>query len=239
MITACMIINSVGNTVPPVFISLRARLNDSLMFHAPPGSLGLVSSPQSTWITGPLFLKVLEYVKKHTRSSKEDRIILLIENRESHCTLYSILYARENGYHIVTFPPHCCHRLQPLDVGVMGPFKRKLDVAQHDWMTANPGKVVRIHDLASLTNAVYQASFTADNTTEPFAKLGIWPFSRLAFSDEDCEPSSVTPMEKELRNQEIPVPSASTPVEREISGTSKDSLSLEDVHPFPKTWTKM
>jgi len=103
MITACMIINSVGNTVPPVFISLRARLNDSLMFHAPPGSLGLVSSPQSTWITGPVFLKVLEYVKKRTRSSKEDCIILLMENHESHCTLYSILYARENGYHISNF----------------------------------------------------------------------------------------------------------------------------------------
>jgi len=76
-------------------------------------------------------------------------------------------------------------------------------------------------------------SFTANNTTEPFAKLGIWPFSRLAFSDEDFEPSSVMPMEKELRNQEIPVPSTSTPVERGITGTNKDSLSL-DVPPFPK-----
>jgi len=41
-------------------------------------------------------------------------------------------------------------------------------------------------------------------------------------------------MEKELRNQEIPAPSASTPVAREISRTSKDSLSPEDVRPFPK-----
>jgi len=103
MITVCMIINSVGNTVPPVFISLRARLHDSLMFGAPPGSLGLVNSPQSSWIIEPLFLKVLEYVKKHTRSSKEDRIILLMDNHASNCTLDSILYARENGYHISNF----------------------------------------------------------------------------------------------------------------------------------------
>ena len=100
-------------------------------------------------------------------------------------------------------------------------------------MTANPSKVITIHDLASLTNTVYQASFTAKNITEPFAKLGIWPFWRFAFSDEDCEPLSVMPMEKKLHNQEIPVPSTSTPVECEISGTSKDSLSL-DVNPFPK-----
>ena len=41
-------------------------------------------------------------------------------------------------------------------------------------------------------------------------------------------------MEKEFRSQAIPVPSASTPVTQAISGTSKDSLSPEDVHPFPK-----
>ena len=55
MITVCMIINSVGYNVPPVFISLRARLHDSLMFGAPPGSLEFVNSPHSNWITGPLF----------------------------------------------------------------------------------------------------------------------------------------------------------------------------------------
>jgi len=93
------------------------------MFGAPPGSLGLLNSSHSSWITGPLFLKVLEHVKKHTRSSKEDRIILLMNNHESHHTLDSILYARENGVKLVTFPPHCSHRLQPLDVGVMGALK--------------------------------------------------------------------------------------------------------------------
>ena len=94
--------------------------------------------------------------------------------------------------------------------------------------------MITIHGLASLTIATYQASFTAKNITAAFAKPGMWQFSRLAFRDEDFEPSSFTPMEKELRNQEIPVPSASTPVAREISGTGEDSLSPEDVRPFPK-----
>jgi len=115
MITVCMIINSVSNTVPPVFIFPRARLHDSLMFGAPPASLGLVNSPQSSWITESLFLKVLEHVKKHTRSSKEDRIILLMNNHESHRNLDSIFYARENGIILVTFPSHCSHRLQTLE----------------------------------------------------------------------------------------------------------------------------
>ena len=78
-------------------------------------------------------------------------------NHESHCTFYSILYARQNGVTLVTFPPRCSRRLQPLDVGVMGPFNGKLRVAQHNWMTANPGKVITVLHLALLTNAAYQA----------------------------------------------------------------------------------
>ena len=48
IITICMIIISVGNTIPPFFIFLRERLQDSLMIGAPPGSLGLVNSLQSS-----------------------------------------------------------------------------------------------------------------------------------------------------------------------------------------------
>ena len=221
MITTCMIMDSVDNTVPPVFIFPRARLHDSLMFGAPPGSLGLVKSPQSNWITRPLFLKVLEHVKKHTRISKEDRSFLLMNNNESHHTLDSNLYTREYGITLLTFPPLYAHRLQPLNVGVMGPFKGELCVAQRDCMTANPGKVITIHDLTSLTIAVYQASFTVKNITAAFVKPSTWPFSRFAFSDVDFEPSSVVPMQKELCNQEIPDPSASTPVAEKFLGLAK------------------
>jgi hypothetical protein len=67
------------------------------MFDNPPGSLGLANSPQSSWMTGPLFLKVLKHVKKHTRHSKEDCVILVMDNHESHCICDSILCAREKG----------------------------------------------------------------------------------------------------------------------------------------------
>jgi len=50
----------------------------------------------------------------------------------------------------------------------MESFKGKLRVAQHNWMTANPGKVIIIHDLASLTNVAYQASFTCKEYNSTF-----------------------------------------------------------------------
>jgi hypothetical protein len=115
----------------------------------------------------------------------------------------------------------------------MGPFKGKLRVAQHDRIAADPSKVIKIYGLASLANTAYQAPFTANNIRAAIDEPGIWPFSSLAFSDEDFEPSLVAPTDKELPYQ-ISVPSDSTPVAQEISGTSKDSLSPEDVCIFPK-----
>jgi hypothetical protein len=102
-------------------------------------------------------------------------------------------------------------------------------------VTANPSKVITIHDLASLANAACQASFTAKNITSAFAEPGVRPFSRVAFSDEDFEASLFVFTDKELAKQEISVPSASTSVAREISGTGKDSLPPEDVRPFPES----
>lgn len=77
---------------------------------------------------------------------------------------------------IVSFPPHYSHRLQPLDVGVLGPFKSKLRVVQNDWMVSNPGKTINNHKLAALANIAYTASFTIKNITAAFKKwcLAVW-----------------------------------------------------------------
>jgi len=67
------------------------------MIFAPTGNLWLLNSLQSSWITGPLLLKVLDLARKHMRTSKEDSIITLNENHEKLFTLYSILSSRENA----------------------------------------------------------------------------------------------------------------------------------------------
>jgi hypothetical protein len=52
----------------------------------------------------------------------------------------------------------------------MGPFKAKLQMAQSDWMIANPGRTVTIQNFASLTNTAYQASCTVKNIVVAFCK---------------------------------------------------------------------
>lgn len=111
LITMCAIVNALGNTIPPVFIFSRARLLDSMLNGAPTGSVGFANSPTSGWMTGALFLKVLQHIQNYTRCTKEDKILILLDNHESHCTIDAINFARENGMTLLTFPPHCTHKL--------------------------------------------------------------------------------------------------------------------------------
>lgn len=111
LITMCAIVNASGNCIPPVFVFLRARFHYTMLAGAPVGSLGLVNSLTSGWMTNPLFLKVLEHIQKCTRCFDENKVRILMDNHESHCTLDAIVYAKNHGIVLVTFPPHCTHRL--------------------------------------------------------------------------------------------------------------------------------
>lgn len=82
LITMCAIVNAIGNAFPPVFIFPRARFHDSMLLGAPVGSIGYANSPTSGWMTGPLFLKVLEHLHRLSRCTKDDPILLLMDNHE-------------------------------------------------------------------------------------------------------------------------------------------------------------
>ena len=103
-----------------------------------------------------------------------------------------MLYCRENGTVMCTFPPHCTYQLQPLDKSVMGPFKIKLAQKQNSWLLGNPGKTVSIHSLPSIIRDAFDLSFTQANITASFKTTGVWPFDTTVFTDEDFENSAMT-----------------------------------------------
>jgi hypothetical protein len=107
---------------------------------APTDSLGL--SNKSGWMTGMLFVEVLRHRRSATNCSIENPILLLMDNHESHISIETIEFCRDNGITILTFPPHCSHKLQPLDVGVFEPFKAKLKIAFHDFLILSGGELL-------------------------------------------------------------------------------------------------
>lgn len=194
-----------------MYVFPRIRHPEEYLTEAPPSSLGLGS--KNGWMTSELFLSVLEHIVKYTKCSKGNRILLLMDNHESHITVKSVNFCRDNGITMLTFPPHTSHKLQPLDIGVFGPFKTYCATSFNDWMTMNPGKTITIKQIAQLTKPAFQQAFSQKNITKSFEKPGLWPLNRLAFNDSEFMASYADPM---------PLPSGAQSTSQINSKTSVD-----------------
>jgi len=133
LVTFVGIICAAGTPVPPVYVFPRVNFKDHFINGAPSQSLGLAS--KNGWMTTDLFIKVLKHLKNYTRCSMANPILLIFDNHVSHTSIDGIEYCRENGIELLSLPPHCSHKLQPLDKCVFGPFKAQMRVAMNDFMS--------------------------------------------------------------------------------------------------------
>lgn len=190
LVTTCCIIGASGNALPPVMVFPRKKFKDNMIKNTPPGTLGLVSP--TGWMNSTIFPEVMKHVIKHTNASKENPCILIMDNHESHLCIEALDLAKNAGVHVLTLHPHTSGKLQPLDVGIYGPFKVFYNSAIDSWLLRNPGKPVTIYDLGELIGIAFQKVMTPKNITNSFAKCGIFPFDRHIYADDDFLPSSVT-----------------------------------------------
>ncbi|XP_049310318.1 uncharacterized protein LOC125778074 [Bactrocera dorsalis] len=114
LVTLVGIINASGNRLPPAYVFPRVRNSSQFLNGCVSGSIGLVS--KSGCMMSELFIDVLKHIQNNTKCSKEGPILLLLDNHSSHCSVDCINYSRDNGIHLLSFPPHTSHRLQPLNV---------------------------------------------------------------------------------------------------------------------------
>ena len=85
---------------------------------APTGSI--VRALPSDWMTSENFFPWLKHFVSQVRPSNKGKVLLLLDNYQSHVTLETIDYTKEHGIVLLSFPPHCFHKLQPLDRAVYG-----------------------------------------------------------------------------------------------------------------------
>ncbi|XP_065662501.1 uncharacterized protein LOC136085116 [Hydra vulgaris] len=142
---------------------------------------------------------------------------------------------------MLTLPPHCSHKLQPLDKTVYGPFKAFYNHAANSFMVNNPSKHITIYDISSLVGIAFPLAFTPKNIVSGFQCTGIFPFNPMIFRDEDFLSSYVTdrPIEQldvnfQVQNQMTPSYhnvelSTSNFKEFIIPGSSTTKLSPEEI----------
>lgn len=196
-----------------------------MVIGGPEDCLGLAYP--SGWMTKENFVKVFRHFIKYSGASNENPCLLLLDNHQSHVNLDVIKLAKENGVHLLTFPPHCSHRLQPLDVGVYGPFKTYYNSAAAAWMTSNPGKTISMYRIPELVKCAFNKAMTRANILSAFEKSGIHPFNPDVFSEHDFLTSHVT----DRVEQDPPTPECS----KAHTGELAETQNVLHVQPEQKT----
>lgn len=123
------------------------------------------------------FLVVMKNFISVTNSSMENPSALLMDNHASHIDIDVVNLAKENGVVLLTLPPHTTNKLQPLDVGVFGPYQKAYDKAMNLWMRENPGKTVSIFEVAQFVNSAMTEAVTPKNIISGSKATGIFPFN--------------------------------------------------------------
>ena len=126
---------------PFFFIAAGAVFTSAWWASAPEGSLAVCSKKGS--IDKPIFRQYISSLiawikgKKHPASTE---FILFLDGPEVHIDLQALEMARNNHLHLITYPPHTTNHLQPLDVGVFGPFKKEFNRQLHKMVLSPKGK---------------------------------------------------------------------------------------------------
>lgn len=172
----------------------RKRMNPAFEMGLPAGSFSVCH--ESGWITKELFIIWFKHFIEFVGASQDRKILLVLDGHASHTKNIELIdLARKHGVILLCFPPHCSHRLQPLDVSFMKPLSNYYEDEVRKFLRSNPGKVATLHHLSQLFGAAYTRAATMSNAVNGFRKTGIYPTDMHVFSDDDFLPSATTEIE--------------------------------------------
>lgn len=145
MVTMALTVCANGNAIPPFFLFPRKNMQSTFMDNAADGAVGYAND--SGWMCQPEFVRYMQHFINCVRPTVDRPVLLLMDNHTSHLSVEAIDLAVSNGVHILSFPPHCSHKMQPLDVSVFGPVKAYYKSKCSAWQKNNANKARKSIDL--------------------------------------------------------------------------------------------
>lgn len=248
--------SATGTFVPPLMIFKRKRMNPELIERAPPGTIGGVSD--SGWVDTDLFFNYIKHFVKHTKCSKESKVLLILDGHKSHTKNIQLIdFARENGLVLLSLPPHTSHKLQPLDRSFFKTLKSAFNVVCTSWLRKHPARRITVDKLGELFSEAYLKSAIVENAVSGFRTTGIHPFNSQIISDTKYlqDPREVAQTERQQAtsmeptagpsNAEDPTihavaesPDSFDTASAVITAVSLSEISFEEILPVPKIVAK-
>lgn len=137
----------------------------------PPGTKG--AAFPTGWMTQETSEQYLDRLIKETRCSLENKVLLILDNHEGRYGIRGLQKTKDNCVILLPLPPHCSHRLQPLDVTGFGPFKTFYNQAADNWMVNHPGTPITIFEIAELIGVAFPEAFTPTNVINGFDRTRV------------------------------------------------------------------
>ena len=122
------------------------------------------------------------------RNTSGKPILLIYDGHGLHDTMKLVEMAHKNNIILFCLPPHTTHKLQPLDIGVFGPFL-KVWIDQCEEIAEVFEKEMLQEDFVKEYMEVRCTTFKAMTIQTAWRKSGNWPVNPEVFSDEDYAPS--------------------------------------------------
>lgn len=220
VVTMCLAVNAIGNYIPPMFVFPNVNYEGYFVRGGPSGCVGVANKSGS--MQGNEFLKFMKHFAKHVKPSVDKKVLVLLDNHTSHIYLPVIDFCREVGIVLLSFPPNCSHKLQPLDQFVYGPFQQYIKICMTSWMTNNPGKKITIYDVPSISSNALINAATPRNIINGFSMSGIWPFNRDVFTENEVAPAVVTNMVINTTTEQL----VNTTIEEIVNKTTEELIKM-------------
>lgn len=227
-----------GNFIPPFVIFPRLRMKAELQDGAPPGTM--IACHPSGWMQSDIFLQWFDHFLAHAKPSAADPVLLVLDGHATHAkNLAFIEKARENHTTVVCLPPHCSHKMQPLDVSFMGPFNTFYVQAIEKYLKNNPGRIVTQFQVSRLLGEAFLKAATPATAINGFRKCGIVPLNQDVFSEADYVAAECTdvPFQQLRPNQEErESPQTENAVLELAEKDVEEGLLLEDSQHRTEAW---
>ena len=184
-VTMALGVSATGQSIPPFFIFPKNRMQSILLEHASPDSVGIAN--RSGWMTAGEFLKFMAYFIKHANASKDSPTLLLLDNHTSHLSIDVIGMLIAHGISMISFPPRCFHKIQPLDVSVFGHLNTAFRTQCQACMENHIGKTLEIYHVPLIIVKCIDTVVTPKNIKSGFGAADIFSFNPNLFTEIGCQ----------------------------------------------------
>jgi hypothetical protein len=205
LVTAEICFSADGSYMPPMLIFPRKRMKPELLDGAPPGAWA--ECHPSGWMQAEIFMSWFKRFITFSRATKETRVMLLLDGHATHTKNLDLIdLARDNGVILLCFPPHCTHRMQPLDVSFMKLLSTYYADSMKSWLRSHPGRVVTQYQITGLFGKAFLKAASMETAVNGFRKTGIWPVQRDVFTEVDFLAAETTDIKIPNEQPDVEIP---------------------------------